>query len=113
MQKTKSEGTKFVFEYNPKIKLKVPVLKVPLEQLNAAELSEYQYEASKLAADIPAEISQLDQVYMEKYTQLQEAKEQHFFQKMNELNIISDAICELNVLYLKIQGQFLQSDRPL
>lgn len=112
MEKMTQSKQKFDFIYNPKLDIKEPVLYVPLNYLSATEKAEYFLEANKIAAEIPSKIQQLDKQYMQLHDELA-GNDEHFFDLFEEMNQISEKICELNVLYLRIEGHFIQRDGAL
>lgn len=99
---------KFNFVYDDRTELEVPVIYVPMEYWEPQEKAEFYDRAQSITSKIPAKILELDKRYMTKYEELQENPDD-FFTIMDELNDLSGKISELNVLYLRIEGHFLQS----
>lgn len=99
---------KFDFIYEPRIELEMPVIHIPMEDWEAAEVAEFYDKAQSITAKIPAKILEFDKLYMRKYEELQ-ARPDDFFEIMDDLNELSGKISELNVLYLRIEGSFLHA----
>lgn len=114
MSKRMDTQEKYDFSYNEFLDIREPVVVAPIDDWTAEEWSEFHAEASKIAAEIPYKIKLLDIEYMDKHEQLGEHVDEHnFFELMDELTKISEKICALNVLYLNLEGKFIQSDNPL
>ncbi|HJV47495.1 MAG TPA: hypothetical protein VJ824_17390 [Bacillota bacterium] len=99
---------KFEFVYDPRIELNSPIIKIPVEEWTTEDLHQFYEEAQDVTAKIPAKILEFDKIYMQKYEELQYRPED-LFDIMEELNELSGKICELNVLYLRLEGKFLYS----
>lgn len=99
---------KFNFIYDPRIELDMPVIHIPMEAWEAAEIAEFYEKTQAITSKIPAKILEFDKLYMRKYEELQ-VRPDDFFEIMDDLNELSGKISELNVLYLRIEGTFLHA----
>lgn len=84
-----------------------PVLLASYEELNEEEQASFELLCQEVAAQIPEAIKRLERTYMGKFEQLSEVDERGFFQLTTEMNEISSCICDLNLLFLWIEGNFL------
>ncbi len=100
---------KFNFIYDPRIELDMPVIHIPMENWEAAEIADFYDKTQAITSKIPAKILEFDKIYMKKYEELQ-SRPEDFFEIMEALNDLSGKISELNVLYLRIEGSFLHGD---
>jgi hypothetical protein len=99
---------KYTFKYDPRIELDVPFLYVPFEEFSQEEKTEFYSQIQDVTAKIPAKILELDRHYMNKYQEL-DTRPDDVFEIMYELTELSKKICELNVLFLHLEGRFIQS----
>jgi len=99
---------KYAFVYDPRIEMNMPVIYEPMEEWTSEEMAHFNDQALSITAQIPAKILEFDKRYMKKYDALEEDPER-FFEIMEDLNELSGKISELNVLYLRLEGKFLQT----
>ncbi|WP_134701484.1 hypothetical protein [Ammoniphilus sp. YIM 78166] len=100
---------KYNFVYDRRIELDMPVIYVPFEEWNSEETAAFYERTQGITSKIPAKILEFDKRYMKKYEELQ-SRPEAFFEIMDELNELSGKISELNVLFLRLEGTFIQSD---
>jgi hypothetical protein len=97
----------FELRYDPRLKLKRPYLYVEYEDLPVSVQEEFEFACQRVCAQIPDRIKEFEQKYLQIYEALKEAKDEEFFLLMDQLNEISSIICDLNLLYLHIEGTYL------
>jgi hypothetical protein len=101
------ENKWFELRYDPRLKLERPYLFVEYDQLPAPVQEEFEFACQRVCAQIPDKIKEFERKYLQIYESLKEAKDEEFFAFMDELNEISSIICDLNLLYLHIEGTYL------
>jgi hypothetical protein len=107
----KMDTCPFEFCYDNRLGVLLPLLHVEYEEMPKALQDEFEYKCQEICSQIPEQIKQLERAYMEKYEALQEIDdEEHFLQLNDELNDLSKRICDLNLLYLHIEGTYLAAN---
>ncbi len=84
-----------------------PVLLVPYEQLTGKEQASFELLCQTVSAGIPEAIKRFESKYMQKFDALADVDEAGFYHVTEEMNEISSCICDLNLLFLWIEGNFL------
>ena len=105
--------TKPAFElcYDEELGLMRPVLHVEYESLSPEKRQEFEWACQQVCAEIPDRLHQFEQSYMELYEKLKDTEDEELFYKTNEkMNELSKKISEINLLYLQIEGTYLQGD---
>jgi hypothetical protein len=98
---------KYALKQDERLGVMKPVLFVPYEELSDHEQAEFELMCQKVCAKIPEAIKTLERTYMDYFEQLDQVDETRFYDLMGEMNEISSCICDLNLLYLWIEGNFL------
>jgi hypothetical protein len=84
-----------------------PILVVSYDQLTVVEQADFELLCQTVSAEIPEAIKQFEITYMQKFDALAEVDEAGFYRISEEMNEISSCICDLNLLFLWIEGNFL------
>lgn len=96
--------------YDERLGIERPVLHVTYDQLTLEQQDEFEMVCQRVCAQIPPKIKLLEQAYMDCYERLKQTDgDEAFYEAMEKLNDISSRICDLNVLFLQIEGSFLAS----
>jgi hypothetical protein len=101
---------KYTLQQDNRLGVARPVLFVDYEQLSTEEQASFELLCQTTSAQIPEAIKRLEQQYMERFTKLDQVEEDEFYTLMDEMNELSSCICDLNLLYLWIEGKFLSSN---
>jgi hypothetical protein len=97
---------KYTMKQDERLGLARPVLLTPYDQLNTEEQASFELLCQSVCARIPETIKQFELKYMENFEALEWVDEEKFYQLMSEMNEISSCICDLNLLFLWIEGNF-------
>ncbi|SFI95207.1 hypothetical protein [Thermoflavimicrobium dichotomicum] len=98
----------YEIKFDPRLKIDRPYLHVEYEQLPKQVQEEFELKCQEICSQIPDRIKSFEKEYMKKYEELKEADEDEvFFQLTDELNEISSCICDLNLLFLHIEGAYI------
>lgn len=100
----------YTFEYNKKLEIEIPIILEKEDKWTKKEKEDFLRKIQQISSKIPEKIKKLEERYMELYEKL-EQNEEKYFSNLEELNQISYDISELNVLFLRIEGRFLFSER--
>ena len=98
---------KYGLKQDTRLGIEKPVLFVPYEMLSTVEQSAFELLCQQVAATIPEAIKSFERTYMHYFDQLGEVDDAGFYDLMEEMNEISSCICDLNLLFLWIEGNFL------
>lgn len=98
---------KYTISQDDRLGLARPVLLTPYDKLNEEEQASFELLCQSVCAGIPEAIKRFERKYMQHFDALDEVDETEFYQLMNEMNEISSCICDLNLLFLWIEGNFL------
>jgi len=94
--------------YDRRLKIDRPFLHIDYEELSEAEREEFELICQEICSKIPDQIKAWEQEYNNKYESLKEADDEEvFYQLTDELNEISSRICDLNLLFLYIEGTYI------
>jgi hypothetical protein len=98
----------YEFRFDERLGVVRPWLHVDYEDLPPEKQHEFELRCQEVLARIPEKIKEWEQVYMNRFEALQKAEdEKAFFMINEELNDISSILCDLNLLYLHIEGTWL------
>lgn len=98
----------FSFVFDPRLGLKRPRLNVEYEALSKEQQETFELGCLQICAEIPEQIRQFEQQYMNYYTQLTNVEDESVFDQLNaKMNDLSSRINDLNLLYLTIEGTYL------
>jgi hypothetical protein len=100
---------KYTLQQDHRLGVPRPVLFVDYEALCAEEQASFELLCQTVCAQIPEAIKRIELQYMERFTKLDQVEEDEFYTLMDEMNELSSCICDLNLLYLWIEGNFLSS----
>jgi hypothetical protein len=101
----------FAFVYDERLGLARPVLYVEYEELSQEKQDEFELKCQESCSYIPERIKEIEQDYMQRYEALANTEDETEFLRLNdELNELSKRICELNLLYLQIEGTYLSAN---
>jgi pyruvate-formate lyase-activating enzyme len=101
---------RFAFRYDDTIRIKIPVLYVPYDELDEEEINKIHQLCDEISGEIPALIHQFEKEYEHLYEELAQGDTDEVFYKVTDrLNEISRNISELNICYYRMQGKFLNS----
>lgn len=100
---------KYTLKQDERLGVPKPVLFVEYEQLSNAEQADFELLCQTVCAKIPEAVKTFEQQYMKYFDQLDQVDETGFYELMEEMNEISSCICDLNLLYLWIEGNFLSN----
>ncbi|MBD1373168.1 hypothetical protein IC620_12460 [Hazenella sp. IB182357] len=95
--------------FDDRLGMNRPRLLVDYDSLSAEQQQEFELKCQEICSYIPERIKAFESRYMSYYEQLKEADDETFFLYNEEMNQISEIICDLNLLYLYIEGNFLNS----
>lgn len=96
--------------HDERLRIERPVLHVAYDQLSQEQQDEFEMVCQRVCAQIPPQIKRLEQAYMDCFERLKQADgDEVFYKIMKKMNDISSQICDLNVLFLQIEGSFLAS----
>ncbi|RAL25575.1 hypothetical protein [Thermoflavimicrobium daqui] len=102
------ESSLYEVKFDHRLKIFRPYLHVEYDQLPMQLQEEFELKCQEICSKIPDRIKCLEQEYMQKYEALKEVDaEDLFFQLTDELNEISSCICDLNLLFLQIEGAYI------
>jgi hypothetical protein len=100
---------KYTLKQDDRLGVPKPVLFVEYEQLSNREQASFELLCQTVCAKIPEAIKTFERRYMEFFDQLDQVDETGFYELMGEMNEISSCICDLNLLYRWIEGNFLSN----
>jgi hypothetical protein len=101
----------FEFRYDERLNLPLPLLHVEYEELPEAARQEFELKCQEICSLIPERIKELERLYLARYDQLWDVENEESFLKLNdEMNELSRTICDLNLLYLHIEGTYLDAN---
>ncbi|WP_039944531.1 hypothetical protein [Thermicanus aegyptius] len=99
---------KYEFHYVEELGIEIPHLYVPYDELSEDEKEDLQVKFEEISGKIPERIQALEKEYRDSYYLFaKEPSEDAFYHGMEYLNRLSRNICELNILYLQMQGNHL------
>lgn len=94
--------------YDKRLGLNLPNLECEYEDMPKKVQAEFELACQKIASQIPERIKLLEAQYMERYFRLQEVVDLEGFDRLlEEMNDLSSRICDLNLLYRTIEGEYL------
>lgn len=100
----------YEFRFDERLGIHRPLLHVEYEELPEEVRQEFELKCQEICARIPEQIKRLEQEYLERYEALKEAEDdKSFYRLTDEMNEISKNICDLNILFLYIEGTYLAS----
>ena len=95
-------------KFDERLQVDRPFLNVDYEQLTEEERSQFELMCQEICAHIPEKIKEFEKKYMEKFEALKEAEEEEQFLAItDEMNELSSIICDLNLLFLYIEGTYI------
>lgn len=98
----------FSIEFDERLGVYLPQLEVEYEQMSKEHQHEFELQCQQICSQIPERIRVLEQEYMKIYEALKEAEDDAEFMRYNDqMNELSRTICDLNLLYLHIEGSYL------
>jgi len=98
----------FSFQYDERLGVMRPRLEVEYEEMPKALQHEFELRCQQICSQIPERIKELEREYMKRYEALKEIDDEDEFLRVNdEMNELSRTICDLNLLYLHIEGVYL------
>jgi microcystin degradation protein MlrC len=99
------------FWHDGRLGIDRPRLHVPYEQLSEKEQHLFELRCQEICSRIPPQIKSFEREYMNCFEALnQSCDDQEFEQLFNRMNDLSSRICDLNVLYLHIEGSYLEAN---
>ncbi|MBA4492726.1 hypothetical protein ACFO25_09475 [Paenactinomyces guangxiensis] len=100
----------YEIRFDERLGIDRPVLHVDYETLSDEVQQEFEMKCQQICARIPERIKRFEREYMERFEALKEAEDDEiFFNLTDEMNEISKIICDLNILFLYIEGTFIPS----
>jgi hypothetical protein len=101
----------FEFCYDQRLGIRRPYLHREYEELSKELQDEFELKCQEICSEIPERIKVLEREYMRKFEDLREMDDETSFLRLNdEMNELSKKICDLNILYLYIEGTFLAAN---
>lgn len=98
----------YTLQYDEHLHVHRPILHTAYEELSMEDREAFERACQKICAHIPIQIERMEQIYMQRYAQLEDAQEDEgFFALLDEMNELSYRISALNVLFFQIEGRFL------
>lgn len=98
----------FELIYDERLRIQRPLLHVEYESLTPMLQSEFELLCQQVCAQIPEEIKRFEVEYLQVFDQLKDVDDEQQFLMLNEkMNDISSRICDLNLLFLHIEGTFI------
>ncbi|SEM67240.1 hypothetical protein [Lihuaxuella thermophila] len=100
----------YEIRFDERLGIDRPLLHVEYEELPEELRQEFELKCQEVCARIPERIKCLEQEYLDRYEALKEAEDDETFYRLtDEMNDLSKTICDLNILFLYIEGTFLAS----
>jgi hypothetical protein len=100
---------KYTLKQDERLGIPKPVLFVEYEKLSEEEQARFELMCQTVCAKIPEAIKVFERRYMDYFERLDQVDDTAFYEIMGEMNEISSCICDLNLLYLWIEGNFLST----
>lgn len=101
----------FTFVHDVRLGVTRPILYVDYDELPREKREEFELKCQACSASIPQRIKELEREYLELYEGLANLDEEdEFLRGMDQLNELSRRICDLNLLYLQIEGTYLAAN---
>ena len=98
----------YEFRYDQRLQISKPHLYVTYEELSEEQREEYELLCQRACSGIPDQIHSLEEAYMACFEQLTTVEDDdQFHTLLDEMNELSSRISDLNVLYLQLEGHFL------
>ncbi|SFS47022.1 hypothetical protein [Marininema halotolerans] len=102
--------TTYELVFDQRLQIRKPLLHVDYEELSLEEQEQFEWLCQEICAEIPPRIQELEAIYMKSFEVLYFAEDDAtFFQLTTEMNELSCLIADLNVLFLHIEGKFIQT----
>ncbi|MBA4544174.1 MULTISPECIES: hypothetical protein [Thermoactinomyces] len=101
----------FEFRYDQRLGIKRPFLHQEYEALSKELQDEFELKCQEICSQIPERVKMLEREYMQKFNDLKEMDDETSFLRLTEeMNELSRRICDLNILYLHIEGTYLAAN---
>lgn len=98
----------YEISFDERLGIDRPYLHVDYEDLPTEVQHEFEMKCQEICARIPEQIKKFESKYMKCFEELKEAEsDDAFFQLTDEMNEISKVICDLNLLFLHIEGTYI------
>ncbi|TCS92359.1 hypothetical protein [Hazenella coriacea] len=98
----------YEIRYDERLQVERPYLNIEYECLPEKVQQEFELKCQEICSQIPEQIKLFEQKYMVHFDQLRDVEDEtEFLRLTEEMNEISSVICDLNILFLTIEGNFI------
>lgn len=100
----------YEIRFDERLQVDRPYLNIKYEDLPEKIQQEFELKCQEICSQIPEKIKSWEQKYMFRFEELRDVEDEKDFLKLTEeMNEISSVICDLNILFLTIEGSFISS----